>query len=52
MFFSIGVYYPNGQETQRVGISIDKVITPSIQGIIDGKDKLLEYAVNNSSVCL
>ncbi|MDD4656880.1 MAG: S41 family peptidase [Bacteroidales bacterium] len=27
VFSSIGVYYPNGQETQRVGVSIDKVIT-------------------------
>jgi C-terminal processing protease CtpA/Prc len=45
MFSSIGVYYPNGQETQRVGVSIDKVVTPSIQGIINGKDELLEYAL-------
>ncbi len=46
MFSSIGVYYPNGQGTQRVGVSIDKIITPSIQGIIDGKDELLEYALS------
>ncbi len=45
MFSSLGVYYPNGQGTQRVGISIDKVITPSIQGVINGKDELLEYAL-------
>lgn len=45
VFSSIGVYYPNGQGTQRVGVSIDKIITPSIQGIIDGKDELLEYAL-------
>jgi len=46
MFSSIGVYYPNGQGPQRVGVSIDKIITPSIQGIIDGKDELLEYALS------
>ena len=46
VFSSIGIYYPNSQETQRVGVSIDKIITPSIQGIIDGKDELLEYALS------
>lgn len=45
MFSSLGVYYPNGQGTQRVGVSIDKVVTPSIQGVINGKDELLEYAL-------
>lgn len=45
LFSSIGVYYPDGKGTQRVGVSIDQVITPSIQGIINGKDELLEYAL-------
>ncbi|SFQ77166.1 S41 family peptidase [Hymenobacter arizonensis] len=41
----IGVYYPDGRETQRIGIVPDVVITPTIQGIRDGRDEVLEKAV-------
>lgn len=41
----IGVYYPNGDETQRVGIRIDMQISPTIEGIRNGKDELLEKAI-------
>jgi hypothetical protein len=41
----IGVYYPDGGETQRKGIRIDMQVTPTIEGITKGKDELLEKAV-------
>lgn len=40
----IGVYYPDGSETQRVGIPCIEV-KPTIKGIIEGRDELLEKAV-------
>lgn len=45
MISGIGVYYPNGNETQRVGIIPDVKIKPTIEnGIKRGKDELLEMA--------
>lgn len=41
----IGVYYPNGKETQRVGVKIDTFIKPTLKGILQGKDELLEKAM-------
>jgi len=41
----IGIYYPDGTETQRVGIISDIEIKPSIKGIAEGKDELLERAI-------
>ncbi|WP_145673089.1 S41 family peptidase [Chitinophaga polysaccharea] len=33
LFTGIGVYYPNGEETQRVGIQPDIIVTPTVKGI-------------------
>ena len=41
----LGVYYPNGGETQRVGIVPDVVAQPTIAGIKAGRDEVLERAV-------
>lgn len=41
----IGVYYPDGKETQRIGIVPDIEVKPSIEGIRNGKDELLEAAI-------
>ncbi|CAG2532808.1 Peptidase family S41 [Maribacter dokdonensis] len=41
----IGVYYPNGIGTQRVGIVPDIVVEPTINGIKRGADELMEMAV-------
>ena len=41
----IGVYYPDGTETQRVGIIPDIYVTPTIEGIKEGRDELLEKAI-------
>ena len=44
MISGIGVYYPDGTETQRVGIVPDIEVTPTIEGIKNGKDEVLEAA--------
>ncbi len=41
----IGVLYPDGSETQRVGIIPDIKMEPTIKGIRDGKDELLDKAI-------
>jgi len=41
----IGINYPNGEETQRVGIVPDIEVKPTIKGIREGKDELLEKAI-------
>ena len=41
----IGVYYPDGRGTQRTGIVPDIEVKPSIQGIREGRDELLEKAI-------
>jgi C-terminal processing protease CtpA/Prc len=41
----LGVYYPDGRETQRVGIVPDVAVTPTIRGIREGRDEVLEKAV-------
>lgn len=41
----LGVYYPDGRETQRVGIVTDIVVKPTIKGITAGRDEVLEKAI-------
>ncbi|MBK8628383.1 MAG: peptidase S41 [Saprospiraceae bacterium] len=45
MISGIGVYYPNGEETQRIGIVPDIEVKPTIEGIRQGRDELLEKAI-------
>lgn len=45
MISGIGVYYPDGKETQRVGIVPDIEVKPTIQGIKEGRDELMEAAI-------
>jgi C-terminal processing protease CtpA/Prc len=45
MMSGIGVFYPNGTPTQRVGIVPDVVVTPTIEGIREGRDEVLEVAL-------
>ncbi|NJX14100.1 S41 family peptidase [Tamlana crocina] len=44
-FSGLGVYYPNGTETQRVGIIPDIEIKPTIKGIKERRDEVLERAI-------
>jgi len=41
----IGIYYPDGRQTQRIGIVPDIVVKPTIKGIQEGRDELLEKAI-------
>jgi len=45
MISGIGVYYPDGRETQRIGIVPDIEVKPTIEGIKNGKDEVLEKAI-------
>jgi C-terminal processing protease CtpA/Prc len=41
----LGVYYPDGKETQRIGIVPDIEVRPTLEGIKNGKDELIEQAI-------
>jgi len=41
----IGIYYPDGSETQRVGIVPDIYVKSTIEGIKNDKDEVLERAI-------
>lgn len=45
-FSGMGIYYPNGKETQRIGIIPDINVKPTILGIRQGKDEILEKAIS------
>jgi C-terminal processing protease CtpA/Prc len=45
MISGINVLYPNGKETQRIGIVPDIEITPTIEAIKQGKDEVLLKAI-------
>jgi C-terminal processing protease CtpA/Prc len=44
-FTCYGVFYPNKKEVQRIGIVPDIEVKPTILGIQQGKDEILERAV-------
>lgn len=48
MISGIGVYYPDGRETQRVGIIPDIELKPTIEGVRAGNDELLDIAIEMS----
>lgn len=41
----IGIYNPDKSETQRVGVKPDIYVKPTIHGIKEGRDELLEKAI-------
>lgn len=41
----IGAYYPDGRETQRVGLKIDVPVRSTITGLQQGREELLERAL-------
>lgn len=41
----IGVFYPDGRETQRIGIVPDIEVLPTLKGIKEGRDEVLEKAL-------
>ncbi|WP_394863670.1 S41 family peptidase [Paraclostridium bifermentans] len=42
----LGVYNPDGSQTQRIGLKPDIYIKPTIDGIKKGRDELLEKAID------
>ncbi|MEL6535150.1 MAG: S41 family peptidase [Bacteroidota bacterium] len=44
-FSGLGVYYPDGSPTQRVGLHIDVEVRPTVEGIRAGRDEELEKAL-------
>lgn len=44
----IGVFYPDRRQTQRVGIIPDLVVRPTIAGIREGRDEVLEAGVSRA----
>jgi C-terminal processing protease CtpA/Prc len=46
MISGIGIYYPDGKETQRIGIVPNIEVKPTIRGIKENKDELLEKAIS------
>lgn len=44
-FTGLGAYYPDGRETQRIGIIPDILIKPTVEGIKNEKDEVLERAL-------
>lgn len=41
----VGIYNPDKSQTQRVGLKSDIYIEPTIQGVKEGRDELLEKAI-------
>jgi C-terminal processing protease CtpA/Prc len=46
MFSGVGMFYADGNQTQRIGIIPDVVVYPTIAGIRDGRDEVLEAGVS------
>lgn len=44
-FTTMGVFYPDGRPTQRVGMVPDIEVRPTIQGIREGRDEVLAAAL-------
>lgn len=44
-----GIMYPDGTESQRKGVKIDVEIKPSINGLRQGRDEVLEKAIEIAS---
>jgi C-terminal processing protease CtpA/Prc len=45
MFSGISILYPDGRETQRIGVVPDIEVKPTLAGIKEGKDELVEKAI-------
>lgn len=49
-FTGVGVFYPDGSETQEVGIKIDRYVEQSLEDFIEGRDTQLEMALQISGI--
>jgi hypothetical protein len=46
MISGIGVFYPDGTPTQRIGIIPDLEVRPTIKGVREGRDEVLEAGIS------
>lgn len=44
-FTSLGWYYSDGYQQQRIGVKIDSIVAPTIKGIREGQDEILLAAL-------
>jgi carboxyl-terminal processing protease len=51
-FTNLGIFYPNGDSTQRIGIVPDSVVYPTQVGIRHGRDEVLEKALQIANCAL
>ena len=42
----LGVFYPDQSPTQRIGIIPDSTVKPTVAGITEGRDEVLEWAID------
>jgi len=45
IFSGSGAYYTDGTQMQQVGVKIDKIVEPTVKGIREGRDEVLEAAI-------
>ncbi|WP_300671408.1 S41 family peptidase [Soonwooa sp.] len=45
-YSGLGAFYPDGRETQRISIVPDIEVKPSVKGILDKRDEVLEKAIS------
>ena len=45
VFTGLGVFYPDGKETQRIGIVPDIEVKPTVKGLQENRDEVLERAL-------
>jgi len=45
MISGLGIFYPDGTATQRVGVKIDYIVKPTVEGVKTGRDELLDAAI-------
>lgn len=43
-----GIFYPDGTETQRMGIKIDFKVVPTLEGIIQNEDEILKAGIDEA----
>lgn len=52
MITGIGIFYPDGTAAQRKGVKVDIEVKPTLEGLVLGRDEVLERAIefiNNSN---
>lgn len=47
-FTGLGTFYPDGKETQRIGIIPNIIVNPTIKGLQENKDEVLEKAIEEA----